>query len=98
LQGCAKSKALSPGELQPPRIRQKTSAAVARRLIGNALSNTAVHDKVSPSDAAHVLYIAMTPVYRVASNSKDAELASIKHGLTVLPKYDASSLACTPFL
>ncbi|DBB08061.1 hypothetical protein WJX82_002982 [Trebouxia sp. C0006] len=43
--GCAKSKALSPGELQPPRIRQKTSAAVARRLIGNALSNTAVHDK-----------------------------------------------------
>ncbi|DBA80935.1 TPA: hypothetical protein ACH3X2_007155 [Trebouxia sp. C0005] len=54
--GCAQSKALSPGELQPPRIRQKTTAAVARRLIGNALSNSGVHDKVSlsccPSDAA----------------------------------------------
>ncbi|KAL0027466.1 hypothetical protein WJX77_003640 [Trebouxia sp. C0004] len=43
--GCTKSKALSPGELQPPRIRQKTTAAVARRLIGNALSNSGVHDK-----------------------------------------------------
>ena len=47
MQGCAKSQALRPGELQPPRLRQKTTAAVARRLIGNALSNSGVHDKVS---------------------------------------------------
>ena len=86
---------MSPGELQPPRIRQKTTAAVARRLIGNALSNTGVHDKVSfrhaapqmltccPSDAARVSYIVMTPVYRVASDCKEAELALTEHGVTV---------------
>ncbi len=87
LQGYVKSKALSPGELQPPRIRQKTTAAVARRLIGNALSNSGVHDKVSlscwPTDAARVMYKVMTPVYSVASDCKEAELALTEHGLTV---------------
>ena len=101
LQGCEKSKALSPGELQPPRLRQKTTAAVARRLIGNALSNSGVHDKVSlpcwPSDATRILYIVTAPVYRVTSDCKEAELALTECGLTVWLKLDACSLACTLF-
>ncbi|KAL3135785.1 hypothetical protein ABBQ32_007348 [Trebouxia sp. C0010 RCD-2024] len=44
-QACVKSKALKAGELQPPRVRQKTTTAVARRLIGNALRVKGVHDK-----------------------------------------------------
>lgn len=47
MQACAKSQALSPGELQPPRVRQKTTTAVARRLIGHALNVSLVHDKVN---------------------------------------------------
>ena len=45
-QACDASKALPASELQPPRPRPKTSAAVARRLIGMALNAPGLRDKV----------------------------------------------------
>ncbi|CAK0785291.1 hypothetical protein CVIRNUC_008497 [Coccomyxa viridis] len=39
------SKQLPPADLQPPAPRPKTSAAVARRLIGSALGNATLRDK-----------------------------------------------------
>jgi len=36
-----------------------------------------------PTDAARVMYKVMTPVYSVASDCKEAELALTEHGLTV---------------
>ena len=43
------SKQLPPADLQPPAPRPKTSAAVARRLIGSALGNATLRDKVTTS-------------------------------------------------
>ena len=45
-QACKQCQALNGTELQPPQLRQQTTTAVARRLIGNALNVAGVHDKV----------------------------------------------------
>lgn len=46
MQACKQCQAVNATELQPPQLRQKTTTAVARRLIGNALNVAGVHDKV----------------------------------------------------
>ncbi|BDA46925.1 probable coiled-coil domain-containing protein R3HCC1L at C-terminar half [Coccomyxa sp. Obi] len=46
-EACDASKAMPASELQPPRPRPKTSAAVARRLIGMALNAPTLRDKAS---------------------------------------------------
>lgn len=45
-QACGASREMPVGELQPPRPRPKTSAAVAKRLIGMALNDRSLRDKV----------------------------------------------------
>lgn len=51
-----------------------------------------------PLRCCPLLHIVMTPVYRVAAECKEAELALTEYGLTVSPGEDASSLACTQVL
>jgi hypothetical protein len=47
VQASAAARQLPVAELDPPRPRPKTSAAVARRLIGAALKDPSLRDKVA---------------------------------------------------
>ncbi len=47
LQACEAARKLPLEDLDPPRVRPQTSAAVARRLIGAALHDPTLRDKVT---------------------------------------------------